>query len=203
LHQVVYWVVIMGGLIVVAGVPGTGKTSVSRELALLTGFTTIELGEYALEKGFILGFDDERKTYVIDEERLAMEIARHAGMQDKPIIVSTHYPEILQPEVVDKVFVLRTHPLVLEKRLMDKGWDRRKISENIMAEILGVVAYNAVTAFGEDKVYEIDTSNTSPRDVAMLILGILRGETRVEPGIHIDWLSTLPFEVVARFDSYE
>ncbi|MEM4053288.1 MAG: AAA family ATPase, partial [Ignisphaera sp.] len=50
----------MGKIIVVAGVPGTGKTSVSRELASLTGFQLIELGRYALERGLVTGFDDER-----------------------------------------------------------------------------------------------------------------------------------------------
>ncbi|MGC8954370.1 MAG: adenylate kinase family protein [Desulfurococcus sp.] len=193
----------MGKIIVVAGVPGTGKTSVSRELASLTGFQLIELGRYALERGLVTGFDDERGSYVIDEDALSREVSMLAGNSEGYIIVSTHYPEILDPSVVEKVFVLRTHPLVLEKRLESRGWDRRKINENVMAEILGVVSYNALTVFGEEKIYEIDTSNTTPGEVAGLVADILSNKTVIPPGIRIDWLSVLPAEELSRFESYE
>ncbi|WP_276814880.1 adenylate kinase family protein [Desulfurococcus amylolyticus] len=193
----------MGKIIVVAGVPGTGKTSVSRELASLTGFQLIELGRYALERGLVTGFDDERGSYVIDEDALSREVSMLAGNSEGHIIVSTHYPEILDPSVVEKVFVLRTHPLVLEKRLESRGWDRRKINENVMAEILGVVSYNALTVFGEEKIYEIDTSNTTPGEVAGLVADILSNKIVIPPGIRIDWLSVLSAEELSRFESYE
>ncbi|AFL65923.1 adenylate kinase family protein [Desulfurococcus amylolyticus] len=193
----------MGKIIVVAGVPGTGKTSVSRELASLTGFQLIELGRYALERGLVTGFDDERGSYVIDEDALSREVSMLAGNSEGYIIVSTHYPEILDPSVVEKVFVLRTHPLVLEKRLESRGWDRRKINENVMAEILGVVSYNALTVFGEEKIYEIDTSNTTPGEVAGLVADILSNKAVIPPGIRIDWLSVLSAEELSRFESYE
>ncbi|MEL9909501.1 MAG: adenylate kinase family protein [Desulfurococcus sp.] len=193
----------MGKIIVVAGVPGTGKTSVSRELASLTGFQLIELGRYALERGLVTGFDNERGSYVIDEDALSREVSMLAGSSEGYIIVSTHYPEILDPSVVEKVFVLRTHPLVLEKRLESRGWDRRKINENVMAEILGVVSYNALTVFGEEKIYEIDTSNTTPGEVAGLIANALSNKTVIPSGIRIDWLSVLSAEELSRFESYE
>lgn len=193
----------MGLLLVVAGVPGTGKTSVARELASLTGFPLVELGSYAVEKGLVAGFDAETGSYVIDEDALSREVSALAESVEGRLIVSTHYPEILEPDVVEKVFVLRAHPLVLAERLESRGWGRRKINENVMAEILGVVSYNAVEAFGEGKVYEVDTSNTSPGEVARLIVGVLEGRVNLAQGIRIDWLPILPPEVLSRFDNYE
>jgi adenylate kinase len=116
--------------------------------------------------------------------------------------VHTHYPEIIPPELVEKVFILRTHPLILEKRLLEKGWHRRKVNENVMAEILGVVAYNAINVFGEMKVYEIDTSNAKPEEVAEMICRAIRGEVELKPGVKIDWLGQLEVEEVVRFEDY-
>ncbi|MCY0868546.1 MAG: adenylate kinase family protein [Desulfurococcus sp.] len=193
----------MGMLIVIAGTPGTGKTSVSRELSLITGLPVVDLGSFALEKGFIVDFDYERNSYVVDEDALSQSIVELASKSESDLIVSTLYPEILKPEIVRYVFVLRTHPLILEKRLEAKNWSRRKINENIMAEILGVVSYNAVEAFGEEKVFEVDTSNTTPREAAEMISRIMSGVEAVKPGVRVDWLLLLPVEVVSRFKDYE
>lgn len=188
--------------IVIAGTPGTGKKSVAAELSKLTGYEKLGLSELALSERLFLDYDQEHNTYIVDEDRLVDRVVDRVKSSDKPVIIHTHFPELVPRELVGFVFVLRTHPLVLEKRLASRGWSQRKINENVMAEILGVVAYNALEAFGPDVVYEVDTSNTTPTSVAETILGVIRGTLSLRPGIFIDWLSTLPPDLVEKYGDY-
>ncbi|MCC6043655.1 MAG: AAA family ATPase, partial [Desulfurococcaceae archaeon] len=113
----------------IAGTPGTGKSTVTRLLSEKCSVRAINLSELALEKGFILTYDQDRKTYVVDEDKL-VNYLRGLASETSGIVVNTHYPEIIPPDLVDKVFILRAHPLILEKRLSSRNWDRRKINEN-------------------------------------------------------------------------
>lgn len=186
----------------IAGTPGTGKKTVAAELAKLTGYEKLGLSELAVSERLFLDYDQEHDTYIVDEERLVNRVVELVKSSNKPVIIHTHFPELVPRELVKFVFVLRTHPLVLEKRLASRGWSQRKINENVMAEILGLVAYNALETFGQDIVYEVDTSNTTPISATETILGVIRGTISLRPGIFIDWLSTLPPDLVEKYGDY-
>ncbi|MCC5990477.1 MAG: AAA family ATPase, partial [Thermosphaera sp.] len=64
----------MGKAIVIAGVPGTGKSTLARELARVLNTEAIDLSKLALENNLILEYDASRKTYVIDEEAVASRV---------------------------------------------------------------------------------------------------------------------------------
>ncbi len=193
----------MARVYVLAGTPGTGKKSVAAKLAEQCGVLVINLSSLALEHGMVIAYDHERDSYIINEEKIVSFIEEHVSRLSGDIVLTTHYPEILPKSIVHAVFILRTHPLVLEERLLNRGWSRRKVDENVMAEILGVVAYNALDVFGEEKIYEIDTTTKYPEEVAETICKAIRGEITLEPGVRIDWLSQLPLDVIKRFESYE
>ncbi len=185
-------------VIVVAGVPGTGKTTVCKRLAEELGYTHVNLTELALREKLYTWYDEERLSYVIDEEKLltrVMEIIR----ERKRVIIDTHYPEILPPDIPRVVIVLRLDPVILEKRLKKRGWPRRKIYENIQAEILGVVTYNAVSRFDEERVYEIDTTGKTLEEIVCEARGIIKGRVRVSRKEYIDWLSLKDYEELRRY----
>jgi len=188
---------------VLAGTPGTGKKSIGSKLAELCGVLVLNLSSLIIEHGLFAAYDQERDTYIIDEERASSFIKSYVSTLKGDVFLETHYPEIIPREIVDSIFLLRTNPLVLEERLIKRGWSRRKINENVMAEILGVVAYSTLEIFGAERVFEIDTTNTSPEEVARTICKAIRGEITLNAGIKIDWLSLLPFHVVKRFEDYE
>lgn len=193
----------MGMLIVIAGTPGTGKSTIGELLSSKCGLPVINLSTLAIEKGLIAYYDENRQTYVVDEEKLARYVSALAVGSEEDVVILTHYPELLPNELVKVVFVLRTHPLELEKRLRSRGWNEKKVNENVMAEILGVVSYNAIEAFGPERVREIDTTSTKPEAVAEHICRIIKGELEAPTGHGIDWLSEIPPEVLARFESHE
>ena len=113
------------------------------------------------------------------------------------MVIDTHFGEIIPKEYVDKVIVLRTDPEELEKRLWRKGWWWEKIRENVEAEILSVCTHNAIEAFGEDRVYEVDTTSKTIDQVIDEILDILMGKAK--PGLRFDWLSIKPLDKIEKY----
>ncbi len=190
-------------VIVIAGTPGTGKTSVAKLLAERIGGIHIDVSEFAVRNRLYREYEEERDTYIIDEDRVLKALINMVKESDKSVIIDTHYPEILPRDLVDYIILLRTHPLVLEERIRrSKDWSARKIRENVMAEILGVVAINVLEKFGEDRVYEIDTSDLSVEEVADLVVDIIRGAGKTKPGVRIDWLEKLPREIIEKYGEY-
>ena len=87
----------------------------------------------------------------------------------------------LAPYVIkqaETVIVLRKNPYELEKIYSQRNYSKEKTLENIQAEILGIIAYDALQTFPD--LIQIDTTNHSPKEVISLI------ENRSDHTI--DWL---------------
>jgi len=187
----------MPKIIVISGTPGTGKTLVAKKLAEKLKACYINLSDMVINEKLYVEYDEVRKSYVIDEEKVKTRLREIAKSCDI-LIVDGHYGELAPRELVDKIIVLRTDPLELEKRLRKKGWSWEKIKENVAAEIIGVCTVNALEEHGEDKVYEIDTTNRSPEEIIEEIINeVLLG--KAVPGPRIDWLILKPLEILKKY----
>jgi adenylate kinase len=174
--------------LVVAGTPGVGKSTVSRLLAERIGGTYVDLSELVVREGLYDYYDPETNSYVINEERVSARV-RELCESGRGVVISTHYPEVLDSEVVDVVVVLRLDPRELIARLRSRGWSDKKVAENVMAEVLSVVLSNAVARFGTGKVVEVDVTGKTPEEVVDELLHKVRGGTT--PGGYIDWLGVV------------
>jgi adenylate kinase len=182
------------GAILVSGTPGTGKTTIAKELAKRISYNFIDMGELAQNEHIYSDEDSERNTKIVDERKLTKRIKEEIVANKGKIVISSHYAEIVNPKLVDRVIVLRTHPDKLQVRLRERGWSDRKIKENIEAEILGVCSFNAISKYGEGKIYEIDTTNISLNEALKIALEIIRSNGRSHVVGSINWLSELEKE---------
>lgn len=177
-------------VIVISGTPGVGKTTVAKELARRLKGKVYTLSDLALEMKTIIGYDEERKSYIIDEEKLVREVLNIISESKSEVVIfEGHYGELVPQEKVEKLIILRLNPIMLKGRLKRKGWSLRKVIENVEAELLGVCTYNALREYPESKVCEVDVTGKSIEEIVNEILEILKGNVKGRG--YIDWLEKL------------
>ncbi|WP_456327705.1 adenylate kinase family protein [Archaeoglobus sp.] len=165
-------------LIALTGTPGVGKSTVA-EILRKRGYRVLHLNELA--ERFNCVIDEEDDCKVVDVDKLAKEVRKVVrGLT----IVEGHLSHLLNP---DLAIVLRCNPLLLKERLERRGWKEEKILENVEAELIDVILVEALD--NVEEVYEIDTTNLTPEEVANAVEEILKGvKDKYKPG-RIDWLS--------------
>ncbi|MFC6865024.1 adenylate kinase family protein [Halomicroarcula sp. GCM10025817] len=166
--------------VAVTGTPGTGKTTATDRLQ--TDLDVVHLNDVIKTEGFSTGVDEDRGSLVADVD------AVEAWLEGRDDIVfeshlAHHFP-------ADRVVVLRAHPDAVVERLRDRGDSDAKAYENAEAEALDVVLSEAVERHGREAVYEIDTTDRDPDEVAAAIEAVLAGERAPSAGevSFIDWL---------------
>jgi len=164
-------------IILITGTPGTGKTAVSELLAKNTGTGILKISDFATDD---VTEGAEGETRIVNIEKLESKIKGHISGR---AIIEGHLSHLMR--IGDLVVVLRTDPGVLERRLEKKGFDEKKIRENLEAEALDVCLIESLER--HKNTFEIDTTDKRPEEVVGDILKIIdgRGE-EFRPG-KIDW----------------
>jgi len=162
--------------VAVTGTPGTGKTTAVERLAADhdTGLDVVHLNEVVHEEELTTGHDEERDSVIADLEAVADYLD---GMDD--VLVESHLAHHVD---ADRVVVLRCHPERLRDRLRDRGEPAAKADENADSEALDVVLSEAVNRHGEDSVYEVDTTDRSPKEVAAAVAAVVAGDREPSAG---------------------
>lgn len=158
----------------ISGTPAVGKTSVSKKLAEKLNYEYVNVNELAREKDLVVG--KAKDIEIIDEEKL-----KDVDLNEN-VVLDGHLSHFIPCDVV---FVLRLVPDELKKRLERKDWNRKKIKENLEAEILGICSYQAREE--NEEVYEIDTTGLSKEEVVEKIMEIIH-EKDSDFKTEIDWM---------------
>lgn len=174
-------------VLLVAGVPGTGKSTLSRLLSSELGCTVYETSELAISLGVAGSDPTGRYTSVLSPEGVEI-VARALVNASKRgcVIASTVYPESLLDFMQSStlaVVLLRLDPRILERRLEGRGWPRPKVLENVVAEALNY--YHEALWDHRHYVFEVDTTGRSPLETLHIILDLL---CKWKPGFRVDWL---------------
>ncbi len=178
-------------IILIGGTPGTGKTSAAQALGQKLKRDVKNLGQIAIDGGCLKDRDEERDTHIIDEDCLVDTIDELIDETDSDLIIEGHYIDLVPGRPVQRVFILRVHPEILLKRLNERNYSKDKIEENVESEIFGVCQMDAIDAFGEGKVYEIDTSDLSTDQIVEEIERLLAVK---ETPKRFDWMVMLEEE---------
>jgi len=146
--------------IIITGTPGTGKTKISKELSKETGYELIDLKKF-VKKG----------EKIVDVKKLKEKIKKVIKGK-KDFIVEGHLAcEFSIP--CDFIIVLRTHPRILRKRLGKRKYGKKKLEENLLAEMLDYCVQLSEKNYRRKPV-EIDTSRRKPAETIKEIIGVIR-----------------------------
>jgi len=184
-------------VILVGGSPGTGKTMVAKILGSKLSVEVVSLGELADESGCITAEDKARKTGIINEDCLVDALLELTEDKSKRMVIEGHYIDLVPNSSVQWTFILRTHPEKLRDRLSERGYSNEKVAENVEAEIMGVCQMDALDAFGEEKVFEVDTTELSAPKTAEMIEELMQNKSLPT---RIDWMREL--EEQGRLDEF-
>nr|CAB3220767.1 adenylate kinase isoenzyme 6-like [Phallusia mammillata] len=146
-----------GPNILITGTPGTGKSTLSQELASNTQLRMVNVGEVAKENQLFLGFDEKLQCPILDEDRLIDELEEQ--MAEGGNIVDYHSCDFFPERWFDIVFVLRTDNSILYERLQRRSYNEEKIKNNIECEIFQTILDEARESYKSDIVHELQ-SNT-------------------------------------------
>jgi len=166
--------------VAVTGTPGTGKTTATERLD--TDLDVLHLNDVIKDEGFSTGIDEDRGSLVADLDSLSEWLDGRDN-----VLFESH---LAQHFDADRVIVLRAHPETIVERLRERGDDDSKAYENAESEALDVILGEAVEEHGMESVYEIETTDRDPDEVASEIRAVVDGEREPSAGTvsYIDWL---------------
>lgn len=140
--------------IALTGTPGTGKTSVARELEK-KGFEVIDLTGFVKENSLGTPGDE----FEVDVPEMVEALEEREFEADTVIEghLAHHYP-------AEFCVVLRCQPDELSERLESRGYSEEKIDENVESEALDLILQQAVAE--QQNVIEVDTTGREAAEVA-------------------------------------
>ena len=170
----------MGSYVGITGTPGTGKKTIAPLVASRMSLPCISLYDQAVLSRLIKKDDDDAE---VDTAALGRFIVKRVS---GPALVCGHLlPYVLRGRDLRKVAVLRCEPTALKRRLVGRGYQPKKVVENLEAELIGVLSADSTTAFGSKKTAEFDTTASKPTATAKAISEFMDGSG--EAGPRIDW----------------
>jgi adenylate kinase len=166
--------------VAVTGTPGTGKTTVADRIDV--DLAVVHLNEVITDEGFTTGHDSDRNSAIADLDAVADYLD---GREN--VLFESHLAHHVP---ADRVVVLRCHPEQLTTRLTDRGEPTQSVRENAEAEALDVVLSEAVERHGEDRVYELDTTEATAEETAVAVEAVVAGERDPAVGVvsFVDYL---------------
>jgi len=143
--------------IIITGTPGVGKSSHCELLAEATELRHISINQVAKDKGCLESYDNEFKTWIVDEDRLLSEV--EADLEHGGNIIDWHVCEIFPERLIDLVVVLRVDSTTLYDRLKSRDYPEKKLQENLDSEIMQVILDEAQESYDEKIVIELRSDN--------------------------------------------
>ena len=167
-------------MLVLTGNPGVGKhTTASEIMKQNTMYEIIDINNLAIELGLTEKAKETLEVYVAE-----LKIKMKQKVSKNSLIVGHLAPYVLDESNVDVAIVLRKNPMDLIRVFKNRGYSKEKIKSNTAAEFIGVTLNDSITSFGEEKTFQIDTTNKTPEQVTSIIDKIVNGKNK---GDVVDW----------------
>ena len=161
--------------LLITGVPGTGKTLISKKLAEMLNLTYINVGEFAKEN---FDFPIQEDEIIIDEVLMGEKLNELEN-----IIIDSHIPF-----KADKSIILRCNPPILLDRLRQRSYPEGKIKDNLLSEILDYEIYAVKELFSEEDIYEVLSEDVGETINAVMEIIMGKGKS-LKNGNHFNFLT--------------
>ena len=169
--------------IVITGNPGVGKHTIAQEIIKNQDYDLVDINEIAIKSNHVEISDN----YVeVDVEALRKDIK--SMISKKSLIVGHLAPYVLSKPDVSFAIILRRSPYKLVQVYEKRRYSEDKIKENVGSEIIGIITYDVIAEFGNEKTFQIDVTEKTPKVVAERIQNIIQKQNH---GDEIDWLSEI------------
>jgi adenylate kinase len=152
--------------LLLTGTPGTGKTTISAEVAKDLGLRHIDLGAFARERDLVDTYDEALDCHVLHED--AVLDALEPIMAQGSVVLDHHSSDWFPKRWFQAVVVLRADTASLYDRLEARGYAKLKLDHNVQAEIMQVVLDEAVESYPDVPLLECDNNKWEdmPRVIA-------------------------------------
>ena len=174
-------------VLVLTGNPGVGKHTISKKLAEILGYEIVDINKEAIEEGM----QKQNDSVDVDVEKTQRMLKEK--ISDKSLIVGHLAPFVVSKESVSMAIVLRKNPYELIQIYEKRNYSDKKKNDNLGSEILGVVAYDSIEKFGEDKTFQVDTTSLLVEEITKKIETIING---ISKGDTIDWLTEITKKMI-------
>jgi adenylate kinase len=175
--------------IILSGTPGVGKHTIAAMLSsLFNKVTIVDINKIILSEDLLI--PSQRGNHDVDIQKslnfLTLLLSKKE-YQDS-IIVGHLAPYVIDPLLVDLAVILRRSPYELRKIYEERSYSQSKISDNIVAEILGIISYDALRNFEFSKLSELEiATSVLPSLSAQKIVNMYMDKKQRSFG-NIDWL---------------
>ncbi|MEM4259602.1 MAG: AAA family ATPase [Candidatus Woesearchaeota archaeon] len=151
-------------IIVVSGTPGTGKTLFAKKLANKKKLFYIDANKIIRDEKLFDYYDNKQKTYVVDIKKFNKKFIQIINSFNKNkdnkkkftgLIIDSHLSHYLPNKYVDICYITRCSIKTLMQRLKKRKYAKKKIFDNIQAEIFEICLQEAIERGHRVKV--IDT----------------------------------------------
>ncbi len=150
----------------------------------------VDINKVILTENLLLSSTSENE---IDIEKTfnSLKLLLSTKEYDNAIIVGHLAPYVIDPLLVDFVVVLRRCPYELKKIYEIRSYSEKKIYDNLISEILGIISYDFLGKFNKTSIIELEINeNVLPSLSARKIIEMYNNKNLREFGI-IDWLPVI------------
>ena len=180
----------MKKILIVTGTPGVGKTILSRLLSRETQSKLLSVGKLVKKEKLYTRFDRQTRAYIMDERRTHSRLLDlFKSYSGRGLVIKTHWLGKFMPKRPGMIaIVVRLAPLILANRLKSRKWPRRKVWENIEAELIDLSLYESIKFLGKRRVIEVDATLKEPRSLLREVVRLIAAG-KGWGGSTSDWLS--------------